>query len=387
MKPQLGAAALAAVAALAVPALASAHPSVYATSANVVVPNSDPVTLEPQTRYLVNNHGFPILFRESNGLDSGSAGDLKLRGVIGYNLIPGAWRTGKTYAETMAVGGSTVQAHATCMTAALMDEAMIKSWQEGDAFYNYIPFQAAPAGLEDDPATWLPRLTAAGFDVSKLGDPVTAEAECKRRDAGATYFPADAVQTTSASLASGTIAHEVEPLQDQIADLEGERDALRATNVTLTADLAKAKADGATQVNANGALSSQVAALTADLGNARAELSAAKSRVTALETPLKVTLDSAKVKTGAAVTVSGLPSQAVAVTLSLKESTARKAKLSSSRIGKASATTGADGSVKVTVKLNKKAAKALKSLKGSLAVTAEATAGDRFATSSGKLSR
>ena len=43
--------------------------------------------------------------------------------------------------------------------------------------------------------------------------------------------------------------------------------------------------------------------------------------------------------------------------------------------------------MKVTVKLNKKAAKALKSLKGSLAVTAEATAGDRFAISSGKLSR
>lgn len=394
MKPQLGAAALAAVAALAIPAVAGAHPSVYTTSANVVKANSDPVELETQTRYLVNNHGFPILFRESNGLNSGSAGDLKLRGVIGYNLIPGAWRTGRTYAETMAVGGSTVQAHATCMTATLMDEAMIKSWQEGDAFYNYIPFQAAPAGLEDDPATWLPKLAAAGFDVSKLGDPVTAEAECKRRDAGATYFPSDAVQTTSASLASGTIAHEVEPLQDQIADLEGERDTLTAANATLTTDknalaaeLAKARADGATQVNANGALSSQVAALTADLGNARAELSTAKSRVTALETPLKVALDSAKVKTGAAVTVNGLPSQAVAVTLSLKESAARKVKLSSSVIGKASATTGADGSVKVTVKLNKKAAKALKSLKGSLAVTAEATAGDRFATGSGKLSR
>ena len=75
MKPQLGAAALAAVAALAIPAVAGAHPSVYTASANVVKANSDPVELETQTRYLVNNHGFPILFRESNGLNSGSAGD------------------------------------------------------------------------------------------------------------------------------------------------------------------------------------------------------------------------------------------------------------------------------------------------------------------------
>ena len=49
-------------------------------------------------------------------------------------------------------------------------------------------------------------------------------------------------------------------------------------------------------------------------------------------------------------------------------------------IGKMTVTTGAAGDASATVKVTKAAAKALKAPKGSVAVTIEATSGDRFAT-------
>jgi hypothetical protein len=387
MKQYLGAAALAAVAALAVPSFAHAHGSVYKSTAKVGA------TLTDETRYFVTNHGFSFVLRETNGLEG-------TKGMVAYNLAPGAWRTGKDFATVMAQAGTGVQPHATCVTPALETEAAIKSWQDADAFYNYVPFQRTSAGLEDDPARWLPTLTGAGFDVAKLDTAANAEAECERV-AGATYFAADATQSSAAALSSGTVAEATEPLNEEIEDLEAANAALTADKAKLTTEkntltseknaladeLAAAKVDGTTQVNANGALNSKITSLTADLNNALASLSTANARITVLQTPMKLTLTAAKVKAGAGVTINGLSSQSVSVTLALKESAARKLKLRSSVIGKASATTGADGAATVTVKLSKAAAKALKSLKGSLAVTAQATSGDRFATDSSKLTR
>ena len=250
----------------------------------------------------------------------------------------------------MAAGGTGAQPHATCVgAAALESEAAIKSWQDADAFYNYVPFQTESAGLEDTPSRWLATLTAAGVTSADLASEASRTAKCTAL--GGVYTKADTIQTTTAALAEGLTT----PLEEEIA-------ALKTQGTTLT---------------------SQVATLTT-------ELNAAKTQIASLmlaAKPLKLTLSSAKAKTGAKLTVTGQPLKPVKVTLSLKESAARKHKLSSSVLGTKTVTTDAAGKAAVTVKLSKAAAKALKSLKGSLAVTAEATSGDRFTTTTGKLTR
>lgn len=362
MKP-LGVAALAALTTLAVPAVASAHPSVYLTSANVIKTGTTN-EIEPQTRYVVSNHGFTIVLRETNSLNANSpAAADKVRGVVGYNLIPSGWRAGKPFADVMAVGGTGAQAHATCLTPALQSEAAIKSWQDADAFYNYVPFQAASAGLEDDPARWLPTLTAAGFDTSKLGDAAAAEAECEKV-AGAVYVAADAVQTNSASLSSGV----TKALEDKIKALE-------TANAGLTTEVAELKKT----VFATSPLQSQVTALTQQLATATTENAGLK----AAAKPLTLTLS--KVSTsGITAAIAGPPSSKGNVVVSLTAAQAKKLKLKSRTVAKGAFTAGADGNATATLKLTSAAKKALKAFKGN--VTAEATSADRFATAKGKFS-
>ena len=84
MNRPLGLAAVALVAALALPASASAHPSVYTTSAK----KYENGTLSDFTRYVVINHGRTVVLTESNGL----AAPL---GVVAFNNLPsGAYRDG-----------------------------------------------------------------------------------------------------------------------------------------------------------------------------------------------------------------------------------------------------------------------------------------------------
>jgi hypothetical protein len=326
MNRKLGVLTTAAV--LALPATAFAHGSVYQSTAKVGATRTD------ETRYVITNHGFTYVLTEDNGLTG-------VKGMVAYNLIPSAWRTGKTKTEILTAGGTGAQPHATCTgVPALESEATILSWQGADPFYNYIPFQSAAAGLEDDPATWLPKLTAAGFDTSKLGDAATAKAECEKVP-GAVYVRADKTATTTASLAAGT----VEPLEEEIT-------ALKATNSTT--------------VGQNAALTIQVATLTTDL-------TAAKTQIAGLmlsARPMTLALS------GATATVSGPPLRAVTVTLSVSAAEAKKLKLKSTVIGKQTATTSAAGTATITVK----PIKAVRSLKRSLKVTAGAVSGDRFAS-------
>ena len=101
-------------------------------------------------------------------------------------------------------------------------------------------------------------------------------------------------------------------------------------------------------------------------------------------TPLKLTLASAKAKTGAKVTVSGQPLKPVTVAVTVSDAQARKLELASTVIGKQTVTTAANGTASVTVKLS---AKAVKAIKKPVFVTVEATSGDRFVTAKGKVTR
>ena len=348
MKLYLGAAAIAVTAALVVPALASGHGSVYQSTANTGA------GLTPETRYFITNHGYSYVLRETNNLRDSSPGADAKKGMVAYNLAPSAWRTGKSFSDVMNVAGTGAQPHATCLGAATLEsEAAIRSWQGTDAFYNYVPFQTASAGLEDDPAKWLATLAGAGVTTADLATEQSRTTKCTAL--GGAYTPADTIATSAAALAEGM----TKPLDEQVK--------------TTTA--------------ANSTLTTQVATLTT-------ELNAVKANVASLmlaATPITLTLASAKATTvaasGAKVAVSGQPLKLVTVTVSISDAQARKLRLSSSVLGRKTATTAADGTASVTVKVSKAAAKALKGLKKTVSVSVDATSGDRFATAKSKFTR
>ena len=354
--------ALAVAAALAAPAAASAHPSVYTSQAQVVEDETQPTVLTPQTRYVVANHGFTYVLRESNGDFDGSN-----RGVFDYKSLPGAYRaTLATWDDLRNAGATNAQAHATCRVPQLETEAAIKSWQGTDPFYAYVPFQQTSAGLEDDPATWIPKvkeLTAGAVDLSTISTAAAAEAACEGLPGANadSYVPADVTQSTNEAFNSGLIEHTTEPLAAEIAGLKS----TAATNATA------------------------LTTLQGLLDAAKAEI----ARLTAAVTPLKVTLPSAtaKAKTiakqGATATVTGLAGASTIVELSVSEQRARKLKLKSSVLASKKATIGSDGTATVTLKPGKAARKALKKLKKSVAMTVTAVSADRIATASGTLTR
>ena len=334
MKPAIPALALAAV--LALPAAAAAHPSVYKDTAQTVPDESQPTVLEPQTRYVVANHGFTFVLRETNGRDAG--------GVFDYKSIPGPYRATLTWDELVEAGTRGAQAHATCEVASLTSEAAIRAWQDEDPFYAYVPFQKASAGLEDDPATWIPVVKArTGVDLATVADPAAACA-----DLGGTYVPADATQSTNAQFNSGLIEHEVEPLKAQLAGAEKARTVLQGL-----------------------------------LDAAQAEV----ARLTAQLEPMTVALPSATVKAsvlrkqGTSAAVTGPAGAEVTVDLTVGFGTARKLGLRSARLDRATATLGADGTATVALKPGKKARKALRKAERPVAFSVVARSGDRIATS------
>ena len=337
--------ALTAAAALAVPAAAAAHGSVYTDTARVLATPGDPSSITDQTRHVITNHGFTMVLRESNGLAA--------NGMFDYSRLPSGYRDTLTWAQLEAEGASGAQPHATCRTPALETEAAIRAWQDEDPFYDYVPFQRQAAGLEDDPARWIPVVkTLTGVDLATEADPAAACAALP----GATYVPADLVQTSAASLSSGTVEAETEPLRAQID--------------TLTTALTG-------ETNAKNAL--------------QGLLDAARAELASLATPVKATLASARLKgralagKGARVTLTGPAGAKVSVKLAIAEGRARKLKLPSSVLASRRATFAADGRATVTLKAGKRARKALRNLDAPLAMRVTARSGDRIATASGTL--
>lgn len=348
MKPII-AGALAAVAALALPAAAAAHPSVYTDTAKVEQPEGSG-TFVDQDRYVVANHGFTYVLRETNGV----TGD----GVFDYKSIPTKLRDGKDWTWLLANGVSGAQAHATCQVAALTSEAAIRGWQGADPFYAYVPFQKDSAGLEDDPSTWIPYVKGlTGVDLATLASPAEAEAACEALP-GATYVKADATQSSNAAFNAGLIEHTKAPLDAQIATL---------TKAVTDANAAKTALQAA--------------------------LDAAKAELVKLATPITVALPSARLKArafakhGTRVTLGGVAGSRVAVELAIGERQARKLRLRSSVLARGKATVGADGTASVVLTPSKAAAKALAKRKRAVALTVTARSGDRIASSGATLAR
>lgn len=349
--------ALTAAALLAVPAAAAAHGTVYEATARVLPSGPVPPTqagLDTQVRYVVTNHGFTMVLRESNGLAD--------HGMLNYGAVPSAYRNQPGYepgpagtrTRLLAEADTGVQPHATCQgVPALADEAAILAWQGADPFYGYVPFQTEAAGLEDDPAKWI----AVVRDVTGV-DLATADPAAACSGLGGTLVAADAGVTSAAALAAGTVEQETVPLTAQIATL---------TKAVTDADAAKA--------------------------TVQRLLDAARGELAELATPVTVTLPSASTngkrlaQRGTTVTVGGVAGAAATVRLSVSEARARKLGLRSSVLASAKATFGADGSARVALRPGQRARRALRSLKRPIAMTVTARAGDRIATSRGTITR
>lgn len=354
---------VAALAAAAMPAVAGAHGSVFATTAQLALDRDNPANLTPQTQYVITNHGHTYVLREDNGATRG--------GMLNYKVLPGAYRRTLTRAEILAAGDTGAQPHATCRTAALETEDAILAWQDSDPFYNYVPFQSTDAGLDDDPASWIAVVRdAVGVDLTGL-DAAAAQSACEALPGPGTYVAADGVQTAAASLASGQTG----PLNAQIAELTSAKEAVEA---------AKAGADAALA-----ALGVQKSAVDRALAAAKAEV----ERLAKDATPLSATLASRRVaaarlaRSGVRVQLSGPPNRRVVVRLRVNPLRAKALGLRTPALARAVVRTGADGAGGVTLKATRASAARLAAAKRGTAFTVSATSGDRAASARGTATR
>lgn len=234
------------MASASVPLIASAHPSSYGSIAKVAPsPAPSPLNYQDLTdeqRYFVCNHGYCIIYKETNGVTT--------MGVVDYKLAPSAWRSQSqvTTAELFQRAAGGAQPHHTCQTPALSSETAITGWQESstagkpEPFYAYVPFQKAAAGLGDEPADWISYVqTLTAVDLSQVSDdPATALTQLKALCEGlpgGVFRPADAVQTAAEFVNSATtadaVAAAVAPLNDQITQLEESNTTLQDANGAL----------------------------------------------------------------------------------------------------------------------------------------------------------
>ena len=226
MNRPLGLAAVATAAALALPVpFASAHPSVYTTSAK----QYENGTLSDFTRYVVINHGRTVVLTESNGL----AAPL---GVVAFNNLPsGAYRDGLDTQLMLVNGDSGAQAHATCNgnAAQLENPAAVTSWQGGlapraDPGAAVLQLRALPAPPRPasmiGPSSGRRRSSPPASTSPTLPRRPAPKAACEAEQVGR-YVRADTLTTTSAALSLGADA-----------PLEREIDALKATGARRRAD-------------------------------------------------------------------------------------------------------------------------------------------------------
>jgi len=359
---------LVAASALALPVAASAHPSVYVSSAPVLsTAMSAPLcsatgatgsytaadflaTCVQQPRYVFTNHGNTYLLRESNGKTIG--------GAISYAHRPAGLAGASDFDifSTPPQGPTTgAQVHATCDVPALTTAPAIRSWQGTDPFYAYVPFQRTTAGFDDKADTWLSIVKAStGVDLAVLADTDAArEAACEALS-GATassYVPADATQSSKASWSSGPVTEAKTPLEASIAGLT-------SANATMTSELATVKGS---------------------LTNATKEIASLKAALTRLKLTFPTSLPSLDglAADGLAVRLVGPANQTATVRLLIPTAKLKRAKLKSRIVATQSVALGADGSASFVMRTTPKAGAALRRLKGKLAVLGEATTGDR----------
>lgn len=290
-----------------IPATASAHPSVFTDTARIVPDASwtyggPGVGLGTQTRYVVNNHGYPYVLRESNGKTTG--------GVLNYMDLPSraagqpssapSYRASLVAAEgidaLLSEGDTGAQAHATCSAAVLNTEAAITGWQGAEPFFNYIPFQGTAVGIDDEGsvAEWTADvLTLTGVNLANITDTTFAEdgpLDTACEGLGGNLIPPDATQTSVSAFPSATLAAAVAPLNTQIGDLTAEKDQLTTDKATLEAEKSTLQGEKntllatiATVTGQKDGLAGEVSKLKTDLAKSQAAKQKADKQIKSLK--------------------------------------------------------------------------------------------------------
>ena len=363
-KINVGVAAVAALA-LALPAGAFAHGSVWETTAKITNSASSPVPdlcsgTDTRKSYVVSNHGFTMALNETN-----CAVD---KGMLNYKFLPSSTRATLTLAAYLGAGDTGAQPHATCRQGSgVVDQlwgttagtSAITAWQTaktntagGEPFFNYVPWQKTSAGLDDDPTKWIPVVLAkTGVDLSSYSTVDEFTAACA--GIGGVYTAADKIGTTMQSMNSG-FAHDI----------------TATVTAAVTAEVT-AEVTAAVTAAVGAPLQAEVAKLTAEV--------ASLSRVLTVKAASAKLAAKTAAGSGVAVKISGPAGYHLRAFLVISEAGARHAGLRYRGLGTADVTIGDAGTADATIKLNAAAKAKLKALGKDLPVRIEVKGADRFA--------
>ena len=352
---------------IAAPAALS-HPSTMEYVARVC-PSSGACnagTLTDQTQYVIMEHGYVTVLKESNSALN--------RGILNLKNLPSGYRSGlanKAAWFTADAGMATpfpngrtgaadtgAQPHATCRGVAALEsgnptgDANVLGWQGTDPFFNYVPWQATASGLDDklEVESWLATASRVS-GVTLTTSSTVAEFTAACTGLGGTYTAADSTVTTIASASSGAVADAVAPLNTQIADLQ-----------------------------------SQVSVLEGKVAQGVADTAASVARLA----PFRVAFASPKVSRtsvaadGIRVTVTGPTGRTARVVVRTRESAAARLGLPVV-LGTAAGAPGADGTVSLKVSPGKGALRRIRDSKGSVPLIAEVLPAETPGTATGEL--
>ena len=363
-KINVGVAAVAALA-LALPAGAFAHGSVWETDAKITNSASSPVpdpcsSTDTRKSYAISNHGFTMALNETN-----CAVD---KGMLNYKFLPSSTRATLTLAAYLGAGDTGAQPHATCRQGSgVVDQlwgttagtSAITAWQTaktntagGEPFFNYVPWQKTSAGLEDDPTKWIPVVLArTGVNLSSYSTVDEFTAACA--GIGGVYTAADKIGTTMQSMNSG-FAHDI----------------TATVTAAVTAEVT-AEVTAAVTAAVGAPLQAEVAKLTAEV--------ASLSRVLTVKAASAKLAAKTAAGSGVAVKISGPAGYHLRAFLTVTDASARKVGLRYLGLGTADVTIGDAGTADATIKLNAAAKAKLKALGKDLPVRIEVKGADRFA--------
>ena len=363
-KINVGVAAVAALA-LALPAGAFAHPSVWETTAKITNSASSPVpdlcsNTDTRKSYAISNHGFTMALNETN-----CATD---KGMLNYKFLPSSTRATLTLAAYLGAGATGAQPHATCRQGSgVVDQlwgttagtSAITAWQTaktntagGEPFFNYVPWQKTSAGLDDDPTKWIPVVLAkTGVNLSSYSTVDEFKAACE--GIGGVYTAADKIGTTMQSMNSG-FAHDI----------------TATVTAAVTAEVT-AEVTAAVTAAVGAPLQAEVAKLTAEV--------ASLSRVLTVKAASAKLAAKTAAGSGVAVKISGPAGYHLRAFLVISEAGARHAGLRYRGLGTADVTIGDAGTADATIQLNAAAKAKLKALGKNLPVRIEVKGADRFA--------
>ncbi|MCB0880079.1 MAG: hypothetical protein KDC46_13995 [Thermoleophilia bacterium] len=297
--------------------------------------DSTGATLPTQEYYVIAEHGYAPLLKETNGSQEG--------GMLNLKRLPGTYRTsgGMTGADwlTFAAAQTDVQAHPVCEGVSdLQSSANILAANENPAqpFWNYVPFTKSSSNIADDPADWTDvlqtvldtNLGAGTYDATNTA----AEFETACDGLGGVYRPADAAGATS-PIYSAALSDETTPLNSQITTLTSEKTALTNDKATLTSDKDTLTKDKATLQSTIDDLNKQIEDLKAQVGDLQ-------------DAALNVAPVTRRLRVGdATMLVTGNAKTKVTIRVTVTKAAAKKLGLRSTVLGTKVVTIGANGAV------------------------------------------